>query len=95
MEWFKQLFGNKCCFCGRHDEELKYLNEYGTYDDWDYCFHENCLRDVLETEDEEYAKMAEAVLDRVIEEQKVTVDATTGATTTSMAFLKAVELALT
>ena len=45
--------------------------------------------------EDEYAKMAEAVLDRVIEEQKITVDATTGATTTSLAFLKAVELALT
>ena len=51
--------------------------------------------EVTQTEEDEYAKMAEAVLDRVISEQKVTVDATTGATTTSMAFLKAVELALT
>jgi len=51
--------------------------------------------EVTQTEDDEYAKMAEAVLDRVIEEQKITVDATTGATTTSLAFLKAVELALT
>jgi uncharacterized protein with FMN-binding domain len=52
--------------------------------------------EVTETEEEdEYAKKAEAVLDRVIDEQRTTVDATTGATTTSIAFLKAVELALT
>jgi uncharacterized protein with FMN-binding domain len=51
--------------------------------------------EVTETEDEEYAKKAEVVLDRIIGEQKITVDATTGATTTSMAFQKAVELALT
>ncbi|MBW2984699.1 FMN-binding protein [Candidatus Woesearchaeota archaeon] len=51
--------------------------------------------EVIQTEEDEYAKMAEAVLDKVISEQKITVDATTGATTTSMAFLKAVEIALT
>lgn len=52
--------------------------------------------EVISTEAEDpYAKTAEDVIPRIIEEQKITVDATTGATTTSMAFQKAVELALT
>jgi uncharacterized protein with FMN-binding domain len=45
-------------------------------------------------EDDEYAKKAEGVLDRVLKEQSLKVDAITGATITSKALLKAIENAL-
>ncbi len=44
--------------------------------------------------DTKYAKMAEGVLARIVERQSLKVDAVTGATTTSKAFMKAVENAL-
>lgn len=40
------------------------------------------------------AKMAEGVVDLIIEQQKLNVDVVSGATTTSKAILKAVEIAL-
>jgi uncharacterized protein with FMN-binding domain len=49
---------------------------------------------ILENGTTEYAKKAEAVIDKVIDEQKTNVDEISGATTTSKALLKAVESAL-
>lgn len=49
---------------------------------------------ILENGTNEHAKKAEAVISKVINEQKTNVDAVTGATTTSKALLKAVEAAL-
>lgn len=49
---------------------------------------------VLENGKTSYAKKAEAVVDKVIDEQKINVDIISGATTTSKALLKAVENAL-
>ncbi len=48
---------------------------------------------VLETRDDEYAKKAEAVIDRVLKAQSLKVDAITGATLTSKVLLKSVERA--
>ncbi len=42
----------------------------------------------------EYSKLAEGVIDKIIEEQRLDVDAISGATTSSKAILKAVENAL-
>jgi uncharacterized protein with FMN-binding domain len=54
------------------------------------------IRDIriAKNRDTKHAKMAEAVKDRILEQQKNDVDAVSGATTTSKAFLKAVEIAL-
>jgi uncharacterized protein with FMN-binding domain len=49
---------------------------------------------VTENEDRSHPQSAEAVLPRVIAEQSLSVDAVSGATTTSKALLKAVEDAL-
>lgn len=49
---------------------------------------------VLENGTGEYAKKAEGVIGKIIEQQKTNVDAVSGATTTSKALLKAVEAAL-
>ena len=49
---------------------------------------------VLRNRDDEYAKKAEAVIDRVLKAQSLKVDAITGATLTSKALLKSVENAL-
>jgi len=49
---------------------------------------------VLECGTPEYARKAEAVIDRIIDKQRTNVDAVSGATTTSKALLKAVESAL-
>jgi uncharacterized protein with FMN-binding domain len=49
---------------------------------------------ILENGTTKYAKKAEAVIDKVIDEQKTNVDEISGATTTSKALLKAVESAL-
>ncbi|HYE12309.1 MAG TPA: FMN-binding protein [Patescibacteria group bacterium] len=49
---------------------------------------------VLSSGKSEYAKKAEAVLDKVIEKQTLQVDVVAGATTTSKALLKATENAL-
>jgi uncharacterized protein with FMN-binding domain len=49
---------------------------------------------ILKNRDTKHAKMAETVRDRILEQQKNDVDAVSGATTTSKAFLKAVENAL-
>lgn len=49
---------------------------------------------ILENGENDHAKKAEAVVGRVLDEQKVNVDAIAGATTTSKALLKAVESAL-
>ncbi len=49
---------------------------------------------VLISDKSEYAKKAEAVLDKVIEKQTLQVDVVAGATTTSKALLKATENAL-
>lgn len=50
--------------------------------------------EVLANRDSDYARQAEKVLARVVTEQKCDVDATTGATATSQALLKAVENSL-
>lgn len=50
---------------------------------------------VLQNRTSKYALMVEDVLPRVLEAQNLNVDATTGATTTSKALLKAIENALT
>lgn len=50
--------------------------------------------DVVSNRDSSYAKKAEGVIDRVLEEQAVNVDAVSGATTTSKALLKAIENAV-
>lgn len=49
---------------------------------------------VIKNRNSKYAKMAEGVLARIIEKQTLQVDAISGATTTSKAFMKAVENAL-
>ena len=49
---------------------------------------------VLKNRDDEHAKKAEGVIKRVVESQSLKVDAISGATTTSKAFLKAIENAL-
>lgn len=49
---------------------------------------------VLQNRTSDYAKKAEGVLEKVVNEQKTDVEAVTGATTTSKALLKAVENAL-
>ncbi|MDD4961624.1 MAG: FMN-binding protein [Candidatus Marinimicrobia bacterium] len=49
---------------------------------------------ILENRDSKYAKMAEAVAEKILEQQRNDVDAVSGATTTSKALLKAVENAL-
>jgi uncharacterized protein with FMN-binding domain len=51
--------------------------------------------DVLDGSDTNHGLRGRTVLDRVIAEQRVNVDAVGGATTTSKAYLKAVERALT
>jgi uncharacterized protein with FMN-binding domain len=50
---------------------------------------------VLQNRSTHYAKMAEGVIPRVIEQQKINVDAVSGATAGSKALLKAIERALT
>lgn len=50
--------------------------------------------DVYHGRDSKQAKAAEGVIDEIVAEQKINVDAISGATTTSKAILKAVELAL-
>jgi len=50
--------------------------------------------DVLNNRDSIYAKLAEGVTNKILHEQRVDVDAVTGATTTSVAIQKAVENAL-
>jgi uncharacterized protein with FMN-binding domain len=50
--------------------------------------------DVLEGSETEHGLRGRAVLDEIIERQRTDVDAISGATTTSKAYLKAVELAL-
>ncbi len=50
---------------------------------------------VLQNRNTKHAKDAELVIRRVVEKQKVDVDAVSGATATSKALLKAVEKALT
>jgi uncharacterized protein with FMN-binding domain len=49
---------------------------------------------ILENGKNDHAKKAEAVISKVIDEQKTNVDVITGATTTSKALLKAIESAL-
>jgi len=49
---------------------------------------------IISNRDSEHAKKAEEVLQRVVNEQSLDVDAVTGATTTSKALLKATENAL-
>jgi uncharacterized protein with FMN-binding domain len=62
----------------------------------DVLVAEGCIQDILvkNNRDTEKAKQAELVLPRVIEKQNLDVDAHTGATTTSIALLKAIENAL-
>ncbi|MBS4016540.1 MAG: FMN-binding protein [Candidatus Latescibacteria bacterium] len=48
----------------------------------------------IQNRDTKYAKMSEGVLVKIVEKQSPNVDAITGATTTSKAFMKAVENAL-
>ncbi|MBW6458852.1 MAG: FMN-binding protein [FCB group bacterium] len=50
--------------------------------------------EILENRDSKYSKMAEAVAEKVMDRQQNNVDVITGATTTSKAFLKAIENAL-
>jgi len=50
---------------------------------------------ILQNRSTKYAKMAEGIIPRIIERQKVDVDAVTGATATSKALMKAIEKALT
>jgi uncharacterized protein with FMN-binding domain len=72
-----------------------------TYADFEYVVEidveDHKIRDikVLQNRSSKYALMAEDVLPRVLEAQNLNVDATTGATTTSKALLKAIENALT
>lgn len=49
---------------------------------------------ILDNGSTDYAKKAEAVTEKVITEQKTNIDVVSGATTTSKALLKAVEIAL-
>ena len=49
---------------------------------------------MLKNRDSKYAKMAEGVIERIVQNQSPKVDAVTGATTTSKALMKAVENAL-
>ncbi len=49
---------------------------------------------VIKNRKSKYAKMAEGILARIVEKQTLQVDAVSGATTTSKAFMKAVENAL-
>ncbi len=49
---------------------------------------------VLKNRDTKHAKKAEKIVDKVLEKQKIDIDAKTGATTTTKAFLKAIENAI-
>jgi uncharacterized protein with FMN-binding domain len=49
---------------------------------------------ILQNRTTKYAKKAEGIIPKVIERQKVNVDAVTGATATSKALMKAIERAL-
>ena len=50
--------------------------------------------DILKNRDSFYAKLAEGITHKIIGEQKVNLDAVTGATTTSKILMKAIETAL-
>ena len=50
--------------------------------------------EIIKNRDSFYARLAEGITHKIIREQKVNIDAVTGATTTSKILMKAVETAI-